>query len=109
MGFAISKADSSLFFGHLPLIIKMYTSRKAEAGNKKPEKSKSKEDDNGLIISFLNCYAAGIFFATCILHMLPEISEKMKNEILKGSWKRVENWSIELFTRNKKWQMDAPI
>ena len=32
----------------------------------------------------MNCYAAGIFFATCILHMLPEISEKMKNEILKG-------------------------
>ena len=77
-----------MFFGHLPLIIKMYTSRKAESGNKTAVKSKSKEDDNGLIISFLNCYAAGIFFATCILHMLPEISEKMKNEILKGSWKR---------------------
>ena len=37
-----------------------------------------------MIISYLNCYAAGIFFATCILHMLPEISEKMKNEIMKG-------------------------
>ena len=38
-----------------------------------------------MIISYLNCYAAGIFFATCILHMLPEISEKMKNEIMKGN------------------------
>ena len=50
----------------------------------KPKKPNGKED-NGLLISFLNCYAAGIFFATCILHMLPEISEKMKNEILKGN------------------------
>ena len=45
---------------------------------------KGKKTDNSMIISYLNCYAAGIFFATCILHMLPEISEKMKNEIMKG-------------------------
>ena len=30
------------------------------------------------MVAFLNCFAAGIFFATCMLHMLPEVSEKMK-------------------------------
>ena len=42
------------------------------------------ERSNSNLISYLNCYEAGIFFATCILHMLPEISDKMKNEILVG-------------------------
>ena len=46
---------------------------------------KAKSSSNSNLISYLNCYAAGIFFATCILHMLPEISDKMKNEILKGN------------------------
>merc|ERR1719215_1438587 len=36
---------------------------------------------NPMLLSVLNCYAAGIFFATCILHMLPEISEKMSKDI----------------------------
>lgn len=68
----------------------MYTQRKSRIADKNTVKSNKPHDkgpdehDNGLLISFLNCYAAGIFFATCILHMLPEISEKMKNEILKG-------------------------
>ena len=30
------------------------------------------------VIAYLNCFAAGIFFATCMLHMLPEVSENMK-------------------------------
>ena len=30
------------------------------------------------IIAYLNCFAAGIFFATCLLHMIPEVSEQMK-------------------------------
>ena len=57
---------------------------KKKVGDQNTSK-KDKKSDNGMIISYLNCYAAGIFFATCILHMLPEISEKMKNEIMKGN------------------------
>ena len=30
-----------------------------------------------MIVSFLNCFAAGIFLGTCILHMMPEVSVKM--------------------------------
>ena len=30
------------------------------------------------MIAYLNCFAAGIFFATCLLHMIPEVSESMK-------------------------------
>ena len=55
------------------------------------------ERSNSNLISYLNCYAAGIFFATCILHMLPEISDKMKNEILVGIVSTLEIFLIRIF------------
>ena len=82
----------------------MYTNRKTRisdehrAKHKKHENKDDHQNENGLIISFLNCYAAGIFFATCILHMLPEISEKMKHEILKE--KSLENVPLALVRRS---------
>ena len=30
------------------------------------------------LISHLNCFAAGIFFGTCILHMIPEVGKKVE-------------------------------
>jgi len=32
---------------------------------------------NRCVVSYINCFAAGIFFGTCILHMMPEVSEKV--------------------------------
>ena len=68
----------------LEIIAMQFFEMKKKVGDQNTSK-KDKKSDNGMIISYLNCYAAGIFFATCILHMLPEISEKMKNEIMKGN------------------------
>ena len=39
---------------------------------------KTSSGEHSDIIAYLNCFAAGIFFATCLLHMIPEVSEQMK-------------------------------
>lgn len=29
------------------------------------------------VMSFLNCFAAGVFLATCLLHLFPDVQEQM--------------------------------
>jgi len=54
-------------------MIKTWTDRRRNSSTYN-EQSNNKSE----VIAYLNCFAAGIFFATCLLHMIPEVSESMK-------------------------------